>query len=231
MIVRSILLFIVALCAASVSAQTISNAHYGAPTTRYAHGVLGDAIEYGALVLVVDGTEITIVLPEHRVFEDIAPRVVDLDQDGKPEVIVVESDQTKGAQLAIYGPSGKITATPFIGRANRWLAPIGAADLNEDGLIEVAYIEKPHLSKTLRVWQYTDEQLIEIASATGLTNHRIGDDFIVSGIRNCVADKAMITVSADWRFIVATRFVGETLTFETLAPYTGPNDLDPFLAC
>ena len=31
--------------------EVITKARYEAPTTRYAHGVLGDAVEWGALVI------------------------------------------------------------------------------------------------------------------------------------------------------------------------------------
>jgi hypothetical protein len=73
--------------------NVIIEAEYTEPTARYAHGVLGDAVEWGALVLTVDmcfGCEVkhvrqfTIRLPENRVFEDIAPRIVDLDGDESP---------------------------------------------------------------------------------------------------------------------------------------------------
>ncbi len=67
------------------TAQTgdIRKAWYGRPTGRYAHGVLGDAIEGGSLVVVTDnGRKREFVLPENQVFEDITPRIRDLDGDG-----------------------------------------------------------------------------------------------------------------------------------------------------
>ena len=88
--------------AAPASAQTIAEARYDDPTTRYAHGVLGDAVEWGALVLTTtEGRRLKFVLPGERVFEDLEPRLADLDGDGAPEVITVEAHQNFGARLAI----------------------------------------------------------------------------------------------------------------------------------
>ncbi|HDR29212.1 hypothetical protein [Rhodovulum sp.] len=112
-----------ALLAAPAAARVVS-ARYDQPTTRYDHGVLGDAVEWGTLELrLADGTIRRVVLPETRAFEDTAPRLADLDSDGAPEVIVVESDLALGARLSIYGENGLIAATPFIGTRHRWLAP------------------------------------------------------------------------------------------------------------
>lgn len=197
---------LLALLAAPLHAQAIERAIYEDPTERYGHGILGDAIEWGTLTLTFDdGSAERFVLPQDRVFEDVAPRLHDLDGDGAPEVIVVETQKSIGAQLAIYGPQGKITATRHIGTAFRWLAPIGAADFDGDGAVEIGYIDRPHLAKTLRVWRYEDRQLTEIAELAGLTNHRIGEPDIGGGVRDCGNGPEMITASANWRDLIAIR--------------------------
>lgn len=217
--------------AAPVSAQIVA-ADYAEPTTRYAHGVLGDAVEYGALRLrLADGRRLLIRLPGARVFEDLAPRLADLDGDGDAEVIVVETEVTQGAQLAIYDETGKIAATPPIGRSHRWLAPIGAADLDGDGVIEIAYIDRPHLAKTLRVWRFAEGRLTEIASAPGLTNHRIGQDFISGGIRDCGTGPELVTADGDWWAIMATRLEGGRLISREIGSFDGPSSLAAALAC
>jgi len=213
-------------------AQEITAARYADPTTRYAHGVLGDAVEWGALVLgLSDGTQRRLTLPETLVFEDTAPRLADLDGDGAPEVIVVESSLDKGARLAIYGRAGRITATPHIGRPHRWLAPIGAADLDGDGRIEIAYIDRPHLAGTLRIWRYEAERLTQIASKPGLSNHRIGWDFIAGGIRTCGGTPELITANADWTRIMATTLQGGRITSLEIGAYTTPQSLTAALTC
>ena len=194
----------------AVTAQTIVSARYGAPTDRYDHGVLGDAIEWGALDLTfADGSTRRVTLPADHVFEDVAPRLADLDGDGAPEVMVVETDVTAGVALAIYGPDGKITETPHIGARNRWLAPIGAADLDGDGVVELAYVDRPHLARTLRIWRYEAGKLTQIAALEGVTNHRIGEEDIAGGIRTCTGTPEMIVASANWLQLMAVSWTGE----------------------
>ncbi len=219
------------LMAAPVVAE-ITSARYTDETSRYAHGVLGDAIEYGTLELTLkDGKRLALTLPQDRVFEDIAPRLMDMDGDGAPEVVVVESSQTGGARLAIYDENGLRAATPHIGQRNRWLAPIGAADLDGDGFIEVAYIDRPHLAKTLRVWRFQRGGLTEVAAQKGLTNHRIGEDFISGGLRDCGTGPEIITVNANWSQVMATRFDGKTLSPRALGPFKNQASLKRALDC
>lgn len=175
------------------------------PTGRYDHAVLGDAIEWGALRLVAAAGSVTITLPETRVFEDVEARLADLNADGAPEVIVVETDLKLGASLAVYGPKGKIAATPFIGQTRRWLAPAGIADFDGDGRVEIAYVDRPHLLKDLVFVRLEGDQLIEALRLPGLTNHRIGDDFISGGVRDCGQGPELILASADWSRVMRVR--------------------------
>ena len=192
---------------AAMAQDRIISAQYEAPTTRYAHAVLGDNIEYGKLtVTLASGTVRSFVLPQTSVFEDTAPRLVDLDGDSRPEVVTVEADQSRGARLAIYGSEGRITATPYIGTRFRWLAPVGAADLDGDGRIEIAYVDRPHLAKTLRIWRFEDAALTQIATFAGVSNHRIGEVDIAGGMRLCGDDPEMILANANWTSLLALQF-------------------------
>lgn len=224
--------------ASVTAAPVVIAAQYDRPTRRYAHGVLGDDIEYGALVMrLSDGTRREVVLPENRVFEDVAPRVVDADGDGIPEVVVIETDVKRGAQLAIYGPQGKIAATPNIGRSNRWLAPVGVADLDGDGRLEIAFVDRPHLAKLLRIFRLEDGALNFVAETPGYSNHRIGESQIGGGIRSCGTAKnpnippEMVLATSDWRKVVAVRFDGSAFHARDLAPYEGPQTLATAMSC
>lgn len=220
------------LLPAFAHAGDITRATYSEPTTRYAHGVLGDAIEWGALTLdTSSGPSQTIRLPDYLVFEDLAPRLHDLDGDGQPEVITVLTHVDKGAALAVFGESGLITRTPFIGTRNRWLAPLGAGDLLGDGSQVLAYIDRPHLAKTLRLWRYDDGELTAVGEIRGLTNHRIGDDFIIGGIRNCANGDEVVTVDANWQNVVVTSFVADELISRALRPYTDSASVEAVLSC
>jgi hypothetical protein len=215
------------------TAQTILDARYIEPTTRYAHAVLGDDIEHGALELEIEGTaQRTIIrLPKDRVFEDTEPRVVDVDGDGAPEVVVVEAHQNQGARLAVYDAAGLVVATPYIGRRNRWLAPIGIADMDGDGAVELAYIDRPHLAKMLRIWRFKDGALTQIASLEGLTNHRIGERDIAGGLRNCGKGPEMVVARADWQRLMAITFDGTSLRGRDIGPHGGRADFAAALAC
>lgn len=228
--VRACLIGALALAAPAGQAE-IRSATFSEPTTRYAHGVLGDAIEWGALDLRLrDGTVKRITLPLSRVFEDLEPRLIDVDLDGDVEAVVVESHQNTGGRLSIYDETGLVAATPHIGRSNRWLAPIGGADLDGDGRIELAYIDRPHLAKTLRIWRFKDGKLSEVATQTGLTNHRIGEDFITGGIRTCAGQPEMITANAQWSRLIASSFDGTSISTKDLGPFS-PKAVTKALNC
>jgi len=174
----------------------------------------------------------TCTLPKDHVFEDIAARLVDLDLDGQADaVMVVETDMALGGALALYGPKGKIAETPHIGRSFRWLAPVGAADLDGDGQVELAYIDRPHLAKTLRIWRYAAGGLTEVATQPGLTNHRIGEDFISGRLRDCGAGPEMITADARWSRVMASQFAAGAVTTREIAVFSGPASFAAALAC
>lgn len=201
--------------------QQMVAAAFDDPTTRYAHGVLGDAIEWGALRLDLAGGERRVIrLGETRVFEDLTPRLITGDR-GQALAMVVESDLALGARLALYGPNGLYAATPFIGQPHRWLAPVGAGDLDGDGRVEIAYVDRPHLAKTLRIWRLQDGTLTEVASLAGVANHQIGWDYIVGGVRDCGDGPEMLLASGDWKRLLAVRFNGAALSARDLdAPPT-----------
>ena len=216
--------FAVALSILGTAAQSqIVDARYTEPTSRYPHAVLGDGIEHAGLeVTLSDGRRLTAVWPDTIVFEDTEPRVIDLDGDGSAEVITVESHENRGARLAVWGltEEGTLDAlgrTPFIGTRFRWLAPVGAADMTGDGKLEIAYVDRPHLAKTLRVWSYdpdggANENMTLLGDFVGVTNHRIGERDIAGGIRKCGAGPEMIVANANWTQLLSVKFDG---TFAT----------------
>lgn len=217
---------------AALPAQTVVDARYDGPTQRYPHGVLGDAVEHDTLAVTLsDGRTLALRWPDTLVFEDTAPRLADLDGDGAPEVVVVESHQDRGARLSVYGlDRGTLAlraATPFLGTRFRWPAPAALADLDGDGRVEIAYVDRPHLARILRVVRYdpAGPRLTEIASAGGHTNHRIGDRGILGGLRACPgATPEVVTASPDWSRLQATRLDAGRLVTRDLGPNKGPSD-------
>ncbi|MEL7255875.1 MAG: VCBS repeat-containing protein [Pseudomonadota bacterium] len=226
-----------------VTAQTgpVVEARYAGATTDYAHGVLGDAIEAAKLMVRYDdGTHVfcdAVTAGPGRVFEDTSPRLADLNGDGLAEVIAVAASATQGARLEVYGYPGRgeafqlLAHTPYIGTRNRWLAPVGAADLDGDGAMEIAYIDRPHLAKTLRIWRYEDHTLTEIAVQPGFSNHKIGWPFIAGGLRECGDGPDMILATGNWSRVVAVRLRDGTIKARDLGPYGGPESLDSAMSC
>ncbi|WP_420568034.1 FG-GAP repeat domain-containing protein [Thalassovita sp.] len=222
---------LMALPGSFAQAQIVS-AQFIQPVDRYHHDILGDTPEWGGMRMhLANGRAITVTLPQSKIFEDITPRLVDVDGDGDPEVIAVETTDTLGARLTIWDETGVIAATPNIGRRNRWLAPIGAADLDGDGKVEIAYIDRPHLARLLRVWRFEQGQLKLVAEKDGLTNHRIGDAEIFSGLRDCGDGPQMITVNSNWSRLMASVLTGGNIRTQDIGPYHGPASLTAALAC
>jgi hypothetical protein len=207
-------------------------ARFAEPTDRYDHAVLGDALEWGALALrLSDGRRLTFRLPDNTVFEDLAPRLADMNGDGTPEVIVVETLLDRGARLAVWDETGRIAATAPIGERHRWLAPVGAGDLDGDGRVEIAYVETPHRTGTLRVVRLEGRRLVEVAAVAGLTNHRIGDAFIQGGVAACDGGLAILTADTRWSRVIATRLTDGRLVPQDRGPYRGPASLFPDRHC
>ena len=234
---RAVALALALLPGAVLGAETwhgATGARFEAPTHRYGHAIMGGLPEWGRLCLLHDGDRACVTLPETRVFEDIAPRLADLDHDGTPEAVVVESSVESGAALTVYrlrdGALQRIAAPP-IGRRNRWLAPVGIADLDGDGKVEIAYVDRPHLARRLRVWRFADGALTHVADRDGLTNHRIGWEFIAGGIRHCGAAPEMVTATADWSAIAASTLVEGRVETRRLGAFDGPASLDAALDC
>ena len=168
---------------ATADGKGIVKAMLSCETDRYAHGVLGDSIEAGCLVVEDElGNVHVLSLPTHQVFEDLIPRIADINDDTRNDVVLVRSDSSEGAALSVYTLAEtagelaieELVATPPIGRANRWLAPVGIADFNNDGALDIAYVQTPHIGGILKVWSMVDNEFQQIAQARGFSNHGIG---------------------------------------------------------
>lgn len=158
---------------------SIRAAWYSSPTDRYEHGVLGDAVEGGGLTArLADGKAAELLLPQSDIFEDITPRLADLNSDGNAEIVIILSSLHKGSALAIFhvtnGKPALLAKTAFIGQANRWLNIAGIADYDSDGRPEIALVKTPHIGGELQFWRLEGSSLKRIASARGFSNHFIG---------------------------------------------------------
>ncbi len=168
----------------------------GSPTSRYPHTALGSPVHAGSLHALVSGPsgtlrEVVYNLPFHRVFEDRVPRLADLDGDGRDEIIVVEADAIRGAALVVLGlrpqaptnasrakPSGQVlielARSPHAGAPFRWLNPVGVADFDGDGRLDIATVTTPHIGGVLTLHHFRPPVLEPYARAMDVSNHRMG---------------------------------------------------------
>lgn len=223
------------LVTAFAQAEAIVSARYVEPTERYGHFALGRPHEYAAVVARTDtGREVSLALPTHEVFEDLVPRLVRLQPGAAPELLVIISASGQGARLALLGlDAGRLVITanaPPIGTANRWLNPVGVADLDDDGTAELAAVTTPHIAGVLRVYRRRGMALEEIAALPGFSNHVYGrEELRLSAVVRLagrsqwlVPDQARTTVRAmAW---VDGRLT-ETARCARPSPVEGPADL------
>jgi hypothetical protein len=163
----------------AVGTRDIRLAWLAGATGRYGHGVLGDAVEAGELrVRTEAGQTLRYVLADEYVFEDLEPRLADVDGDGKDEVLLVRSHEMHGAAAVLLGIRGgkleRVAESDAIGLANRWLNPVGIADFDGDGRNEVAVVETPHIGGKLLLFELEGRKLRETARRPGYSTHGIG---------------------------------------------------------
>ncbi|PRY94476.1 hypothetical protein BCF33_0066 [Hasllibacter halocynthiae] len=211
----------------------IAAAFYWDPTTAYPHGALGDEVEGRMLLVRPEGRGFCDTVParDGGVFEDTAPRIADVTGDGRAEVVAVSAHPALGARLEVWGyPLGPgegpshdlalVAATAPIGTRFRWLAVAGIVDLDGDGRVEIAFVDRPHLARTLRVVRLEGSRLREVAALEGVTNHRFGAPDISGGIRDCGTGPEVVLASGDWSRLLAVRLVGGALLARDLGPWS-----------
>lgn len=185
------------------------------PTSRYGHGVLGDAIEAGGIAArLADGGTAVLRLDAESVFEDRLPRLADLNGDGNDEILAVRSYLDRGAALSIVAPRGDglaiVGEAAPIGRSNRWLNPIGVGDFDADGRIEAAVVITPHIGGTLTLYEWSGDKLTVEHEAFGFSNHAIGSrELTLAAVADMNGDGTPDIVLPD-----ATRTALETVTFK-----------------
>ena len=192
----------------------IAQAWLAEPTLRYRHGVLGDLVEAEALKLRLnDGRILTHTLPKDSVFEDLEPRIVDL--NGEEAVLVVRSYLSGGASIAVYrvvdGGIEPVGESDPIGLSFRWLNPIGAADFDGDGITEIAAVVTPHLSGRLTIYQRLGDRFVRESAKSGYSTHFIGSTVLnMSVVTDVDGDGTpdIVLPSLDRKHLAAVSFAG-----------------------
>ena len=196
-------------------------------------------LQLTALVLVL-GSGTAMLLPMTDYGEGLspitstwaAPKTCDADGDGVPEVVTVESHIHFGARLSIWGSEGMITSNQWIGQRNRWLAPVGAADIDGDGYMEIAFVDRPHLAREMAIYKYRDRNLEFVISILPFTNHKIGEEYITGGVRQCGnRSPEFVVASGDWDDVLAIYWSGDRPAVQFLRKNEGPQSFEAALEC
>ncbi len=167
--------------------QDLAWAWLGTPTRRYPHSALGSPVHAGSVHALVKSRAggwamVELVLPLNRVYEDRVPRIVDLDRDGREEIVLIEADALRGASLVVLGVDHATDGPrlverargPFAGSTFRWLNPVGVADFDGDGQLDIASVVTPHIGGVLQLLHARPPALLPFARALDVSNHRMG---------------------------------------------------------
>lgn len=170
----------------TIESGRIRRAWLAEPTDRYAHGALGDDLEAGAVRITLDdGTEQRWEVEAPAVLEDQRVRPVDADGDGDLELWVVRAGPGDGAAPVLLDLVDdalvEVAAGEPIGTSFRWLAPVGAGDLDGDGAPELAWVVRPHLDGTLTVGTWVQDRLEVQDELAGFSNHAFGATALAMG--------------------------------------------------
>jgi len=185
----------------------VRRAWYIEPTDRYAHGALGDTIEAAALAVQDVNGRLTVVrVREGEVFEDIAPRIADFDDDGENDVLAIRSSVQAGAAIVVYrlagGTLAEVAATQPIGRSNRWLNVAAIADLTGNRRLDIAIVKTPHTGGALEIVTLERSRLRPVDHMDGFSNHVFGStELALSAVGDVNGDRIadLVLPSADRR--------------------------------
>ena len=140
---------------------------------------MGDKLEAGSLTLIATQPEPEIIrkipINDGYVLEGIAPIWVDLNEDGEREIIVTRSNADSGAQIVVLDELGNLIATgPAIGRGGRWRHQLSAGPFGPNGELELVDVLTPHIGGPTEFYQWKNDELVVVTSASGYTSHVIG---------------------------------------------------------
>lgn len=202
--------------AISISADGNTYAQYAKPTLKYTHGILGDAIEAEQLVVVQDSVFYELDLADEYVFEDIRPRLFDVNQDGALEFITIRSHQDLGAGIVIYkieqGVLEEYAFVEEIGFSNKWLNLVGINDFTNDGQIEMVWVQTPHIGGILKYTVIEAGKLEPLDQTGEYSNHGIGEhNLCLSATTEINGEKLFYLPNQARTKIIGFKIMGENI--------------------
>lgn len=202
--------------AISISRDKRVYAQYTNPTERYNHRVMGDGVEGEQLVVVVDSVFYELKLADNYVFEDIRPRLFDVDQDGNLEIITIRTELSQGAGIMIYkiinDQLQEYAYVPEIGQSSRWLNIVAMNDLDDDGVVELVWIQTPHIGGILKIAKIQPGELSILDELSQYSNHGYGDrNLCLSVLTQQNQEKTFYVPTQDRTQIVGFKYTNAVL--------------------
>ena len=159
--------------------NNIARAWFSHLTARYGHRALGADTESATLnVELRDGRVLRHTLADASVFEDLDPRVHDLDGDGRDEVLVIHSEPASGSALMTLGVRDgalvRLARSAPTGRGFTWMNPAGVLPIPGQAASVVFAVLLPHVGGTLVALRYDRGGFTELHRVEGASNHAYG---------------------------------------------------------
>jgi len=157
----------------------IARAWFADPTQRIEGSAIGPWVA-GALVVQDKATQkYRIDLGLDQAFEDLRPRIADIDGNGDQTLFAVRSSVSQGSALiAVRLESGGllhiIAETAPARQAKGWLNPVGIADFIGDGRKSVAVVASPDQHGELQLWDLSNHVFSNRIKVPGVSNHLPG---------------------------------------------------------
>ena len=191
-------------------------ARYIDPVTRYTHGILGDAIEAGGVLVTQCDRRLTFSLDTLHVFEDLQPRLFDIINNGIPELVTILTSVSLGASVAVFeigNDSLYLKAqSEYIGRYNRWLNIAAINDLDNDGIVEIAWVSTPHIGGLLKIGQLDGVKIVVVDSISGVSNHRIHlRNLCLSVVSEQNNQKTLYLPNDDFNAVIGLRWMNKQI--------------------
>ena len=164
-----------------VEAENGSLAVLSDPTSRYIHGVLGDAFEAGSIEVLEAGrggydVNARVRAESGGVFETLAPLWFSPAQGDEQLLAITETTEREGSRISVYSPDGNLVAAgPFVGEPQGWRHLVAASPFGPKGEVEIAAVRTPHVSGPVEFYRLDrgNGELRIVASGGEYLSHTI----------------------------------------------------------
>ena len=130
------------------------------------------------VAILKNGQELRFSLPAGYVYENTAPVVIDLNNDGLEEIVATETNMQTGASvLGLYilaeGRLKRMAHSPALPQGH-WVDALGTLDWQEDGKPSILAIEAPNINGFLQFYGMKDGKMESVRREYGYSSRIVG---------------------------------------------------------